>query len=132
MKILVVILVLPFVLAVASRCSGEAGWPGGTHLCACTVSNRLDHGWSEETVLRMYYAKDQSPTAEQISATESGLENEDCPEDAYFLFDRYDVNSLGLNLLCATGRSSNNGKDIWTFPYTTFKETKCYASDIDK
>ena len=120
-RIASLILVAPFVLAVSSRCAGEAGWPDGVHLCACTVASRLAHGWSESSVLSAYYAKDTAPTEEMIESAKDGLMNKGCPVDAYFLFEQYSIDKLHLDKACATGHSDENGKSVWAFPYKTFK-----------
>ncbi|HPC92907.1 MAG TPA: hypothetical protein P5317_11645 [Myxococcota bacterium] len=122
LAILIVLVQLnPFTLSVASRCAGEAGWNSGVHLCACTVKARLDHGWSESSVLSAYYAKDATPTEGMIEEAKLGLSGDGCPTDAYFLFEEFSVAKLGLDKACATGRADENGKSVWSFPYRTFK-----------
>ena len=119
-----------FLLRVAARCAGEAGWIEGVHLCSCTVQNRLQHGWAESDVLTAYYANDAQPTDAMISATKKGLENHDCPANAYFLFEVYSVQKLNLNVAaCSTGvtiHPNDTSKIVWTFPYETFKLKKCF------
>lgn len=131
MKLAALAFVVPFLIAVSSRCAGEAGWPEGVHLCACTVASRLAHGWTEGNVLSAYYARDTEPTEQMTEAAEKGLRNEACPVDAYFLFEQYSISKLNLNKTCATGQSDGNGKSIWSFPYKTFKEDKCYADQSE-
>jgi hypothetical protein len=127
--LILVVFLLSFSLRVASRCTGEAGWSEGVRLCACTVKSRLDHGWSESSVLSQYYAKDGIPTKELIEEAEKGLSGQGCPDDAYFLFEGFSIRKLNLNLSCATGKSihpDDATKVIWSFPYGTFKLRTCF------
>lgn len=110
---------------VADRCSTEAGWADGVHLCACTVKSRLDAGWTRGSVLDAYYSKAEPGQGDRFLAeAERGLKGEGCPKDAYYLWSEQDVKSLGLDPACATGFSRGNGKWIYTFGRRALKECR--------
>lgn len=114
-RTLVFLLVIA-VLPVAAKCSGEAGWDDGVHLCACTVKARIDAGWAEHRVLEAYYATDGEPSLSMIEQAQLGLNGEGCPADSYYLFGAGDVRYLGLDLACASGQSFGNDKWVYSFP----------------
>lgn len=123
---LILLQIDPFVVSVANRCSGEAGWPDGVHLCACTVKARLDHGWSKSSVLSAYYAPDSIATDELIQAADEGLKGEGCPDDAYYLFEQWSVDKLGLNLSCVSSETRHGDKVVRSFERKTLKDKTCF------
>lgn len=64
------------------------------YLAACTVQNRIDSGWSYDTVLNHYYAPYSEPTKDQINIVKRVLlDNSKCP-NVYFVYSEQDFNSL--------------------------------------
>lgn len=81
--------------AVAARCRGEASF--AIPLCACTVRNRLDAGWTEGRVLEAYYAPSVPASKEQIESVAAILRGEvECNPKLYFMYGAGDVRALGL------------------------------------
>ncbi len=125
----ILVLTLTFVQKVANRCSGEADWTEGVHLCACTVASRLKHGWTEDNVLTAYYAPDSTGASDPalLEAAAKGLDNQACPADAYYLFEPASVKALGLSYKCSTAKTERDGKRVDTFRYNTLKDKRCHA-----
>lgn len=119
----------PFSVSVARRCAGEAGWPDGVHLCACTVKSRLEHGWDKSDVLKAYYAPDLDASDALVQAADSGLAGKGCPTDAYYLFEQYSVDKLGLNLSCMSSETRQGSKVVRSFQYRTLKESGCFGEN---
>lgn len=104
-----------FPTSVAARCTGEASF--AVALCACTVKNRLDAGWSRSKVLSSYYARSIPPTAKAVETARAVLAGEQsCPKDAYYLFSRTDIRYLGLREENASARVCSRARCVYSFP----------------
>ena len=109
----------PFPYRVAARCNGEANG-FATAECACTVANRLSHGWLKATVLLPYYAHDVTPTAAQVvTVTQVLAQGVKCePVGSYFMFGEGDVKYLNLTNVPPLKRIVHGNEEIWIFEYT--------------
>ena len=86
---------VPFAQRVAERCKGEAAFAIAP--CGCVVKNRLEGGWSEETVLLPFYAQDAQATAQEVRLVERVLNGYwPCDPRLWFMFSVCDVGRLGL------------------------------------
>lgn len=57
-----------FYRRIAARSAGEASFSEEAFAAVvCTIKNRLERGWTRETVLDHYYAPDVEPTQEQVA-----------------------------------------------------------------
>ena len=85
----------PFPERVAARCAGEARF--ALQECACVVKNRLLGGFTENTVLRPFFAPDQPVTAEEIAQVERVLNGYwPCDPRVWYMFSVQDCRRLGL------------------------------------
>lgn len=82
--------VQPFPVRVAAKCKGEASQL--LPVCACVVRNRIAAGWGEGTVLSQFYAKNVTPTAEEVKIVDDVLKGKTfCDERFYFMFSLSDI-----------------------------------------
>jgi hypothetical protein len=79
---------------VAAVCKGEAYW--AIRDCACTVSNRLNEGATEESVLESYYATPIPATMVEVSRVHALL-TLGCPQPYHFMYSLQDVHRLGIS-----------------------------------
>jgi len=85
----------PFPERVAARCAGEARF--ALQECACVVKNRLAGGFTENTVLRPFFAPDQPVTADEVLQVERVLNGYwPCDPRGWYLFSVQDCRRLGL------------------------------------
>jgi len=85
----------PFPERVAARCAGEARF--ALQECACVVRNRLAGGFTENTVLRPFFAPDQPVTADEVAQVERVLNGYwPCDPRIWYMFSVSDCRRLGL------------------------------------